>query len=499
MQRFQIPNSPLLNLFYALLAGLLLPLAFAPINFWPMAIISPAVLLWLWQKASPRQAFYLGLTFGFGFFGVGVSWVFVSIHQFGNTDVPLAIFITFLFILALSLFLACQGYLLKRFFKGGNLSFCLLGFPAAWVLCEWVRSFLFSGFPWVYLGYAGLNTPLSGYAPWLSVYGVSFALLLSSGILIALFQQPKRTKVLLILGLLTLWAEGALLSLYEYTTPLGKQYKVSLVQGNISPSEKFSADNPTQAVKQTYGRLTNDHWNSDLILWPENAIPLPLPYSGDFVETLNQQAKSNNATLVTGIQTVVNDRDYYNSMVAVGQGSGIYHKRRLVPFGEYLPFDTYLRGLINFFDIPMSNFIEGPSNQPLLKMQNILLAPLICYEIAFPELTRSNTKQSNVIVTLSEDGWFGKSLGPHQHLQIAQMRALETGRYVLRATTSGITAIIKPDGKVETMAPVFESTVLKGNFEARQGETPWMIMGLWPLLIGLLLAFLLPGRMKLKK
>jgi len=489
------PKGFLFSRLSAFIAGCFLPLAFAPFDIWPFAIASPAILSWFWHKAiHPKHTFILGFIFGFGFFGMGVSWVYVSIHEFGNTDPPLAVFITLLFIISLSLFLAAQGYFFKRFFKGERLSSYLLGFPAIWVLFEWIRSFLFGGFPWLYLGYAGLNTPLRGYAPWLSVYGVSFAFLVSGGLLLSLLQEKMKIKKRLLLGVLILWILPALLTHMNYTTSLQPTYTVSLVQGNVAPLDKFASEDPLQAVEKIYVRLTESNWNSDLILWPENAIPLPLPYAEPLIAQLNKRVATHNTTLVTGIQTIINNKDYYNSLLTIGSQSGIYHKRHLVPFGEYLPLDNYLRGLINFFDIPMSNFIEGPDTQAPIKMKNITLAPLICYEIDYPELVRSTVRGTNAIVNLSEDGWFGKSIGPHQHLQIAQMRALETGRYVLRATTSGITAIVTPDGALQAEAPPFEATVLNGTFKPREGETPWMIVGLWPFIILLLLAFLLPGR-----
>lgn len=479
-----------------IMAGALLPFAFAPFHYWPLSLLSPLILLWRLQKSNPLQAFWQSLFFGLGFFGLGVSWVFVSIHYFGNTDVPLAVFLTFLFVFVLSLFLAVQGYLLKRFFKGSPLSFCLLGFPCIWVLFEWLRTVLFGGFPWAFLGYAVLETPLRGIAPFLSVYGVSWLILLSCGALLALLQEKGWTKTLMLVLLAVIWLGSEGLSYLKFTQPISRNYRVAMIQGNIPPLDKFSAENPVQSIEDSYGHLTNEHWNNDLILWPENAISFPLPYAASYVAKLKTRAEAYGSNLITGIQTRVNHQDYYNSLIMLGTSAGIYHKKHLVPFGEFLPFDKYLRGLINFFDIPMSNFIEGPENQPLLKMDDnkIKIAPLICYEIAYPELVRTSLKDANVIVTLSEDGWFGKSLGPHQHLQIAQMRALETGRYVLRATTSGISAIIRPDGSIAERSPQFEANVLSGQFEAREGNTPWMMIGIWPLLILCLLGFLIPKK-----
>lgn len=540
-------------LFSIFVAGALLPLAFAPYNIWPLAVLSPAYLLWTWVNprlntffvfdpkqghskngtpkffsvqyfstkyfkffhSQPKQAFLIGFIYGLGMFGVGVSWVFVSIHDFGNTEAPLAAFLTAVMVCLLALLTGLQGYLLKRFFKGSHTALCLLGFPCLWVLLEWVRSIYFTGFPWLFLGYTQLNTPLAGFAPIASVYGVSLAVVMSSGALIIflsrkhiLSEKPVLSgkpvlsekftlwgkKILASLLLLGIWGAGEFLRQYPWTETQGRDYTVSLVQGNISPVDKFAQVDPIQAARNTYVALSTDHWTSDLIIWPENAIAYPLPMVQPFLNELKNMAQVNRTTLITGLQTIMHNRDYHNSMIALGAGSGVYHKRHLVPFGDYLPLEGSLRGLINFFDIPMSSFVAGPKVQGLLKGGDLNIAPLICYEIAFPELVRETTHNADVIVTVSEDGWFGDSFGPHQHLEIARMRALETGRPLLRATTSGISAIINNKGEFLAISPQFQPLVLKGTFKIVKGETPWMRFGLIPLFVFLLLGFWLPGR-----
>lgn len=486
------------RILFNLLAGAFLPFAFAPHHLWMFAVLSPAVLLWtLLEARSSFLGFWYGLCFGLGFFGVGASWVFVSIHDYGNTSVSLATIITILFILVLSLFIAAQGYCLKHFFKGGRLSFCLLGFPSSWVLFEWIRSWAFTGFPWLYLGYAGFPTPLKSIAPYLSVFGVSTAFVLTSGLMVSLFQSRTTGKVFAIGLLILTWWGSALLP-----TDFGssqKQMTASLIQGNVPPLEKFDQDDPLMATELLYGQLTNLHWDSDLILWPESAVSLPLPFSKDYLTDLHYQAEQQNSTLLVGTQMINNNGDYFNSLIALGKGTGYYQKVHLVPFGDFLPFEQWLRGVIGFFDLPMSSFKAGPKKQPLINTGALLINPLICYEIAFPEQVRETLRNANVLVTLSEDGWFGHSWGPHQHLQIAQMRALETGRYVLRATTSGFTAIINDQGVITQQIPDHEALVLTGSFESRAGQTPWVRFGLLPLLVILCLSLLLPGRIPTKR
>lgn len=492
----------MLNLKYRLfvlsiLAGTILPAAFAPHHIWPLAILSPAILLWIWQKnKTAREAFMSGLGFGLGMFGVGVSWVFVSIHRFGNTSIPLAVLITSLLVIILALFIATQGYVLKLFFRGNAIAFCLLGFPSSWVLFEWLRSWIFTGFPWLYLGYSQLETPLSGYAPIMSVYGVSTAVALTSGCIIALLIGTRKIKAFISFLITLIWGMGYLFQHHDFTILNPKSYTVSLVQGNIKPFDKFTSEDPIGSTEKTYGKLTEKEWGADLILWPESAIPLPLPYSKPYIDQLQKRALSHHSTLITGIQVMNSNEEYHNSLIALGEGNGIYHKYHLLPFGDFLPLDHWLRGLIGFFDLPMSSFTAGPTQQPLITAGNLKLVPLICYEIAFPELLRDTIRNADAIITLTEDGWFGESWGPPQHLEIAQMRALETGRYVLRATTSGITAIIDPKGKLAATIPQFEATVLRGTFHSMTGDTPWVKIGLWPLLVLLLICFVVPKRSK---
>jgi apolipoprotein N-acyltransferase len=480
----------------AILAGAMLPGAFAPHRLWPLAVFSPAILQWVWlQHKTPKAAFTSGLGYGLGVFGVGISWVFVSIHRYGNTHILLAILITALLVIVLALFIATQGYVLKRFFRGNATAFCLLGFPSCWVLFEWLRSWLFTGFPWLYLGYSQLETPLSGYAPIMSVYAVSTAVLLTSGALIVLLVGNKKVKAMGSFLIIFIWGMGYFFQHHNFTTHNPKLYTARLVQGNIKPFDKFASMDPIGSTEEIYGTLTEKEWGADLILWPESAVPLPLPYSKPYFDELEKRALSHHSTLITGMQVINSKEEYHNSLIALGEGNGIYHKYHLVPFGDFLPFESLLRGLIGFFDLPMSSFTSGPAQQPLITAGDLKLVPLICYEIAFPELLRENIRNADAIITLSEDGWFGESWGPYQHLEIAQMRALETGRMVLRATTSGITAIIDPKGKLSATIPQFEARVLSGTFQSMAGTTPWVKIGLWPLLALLFGCFILPGRL----
>ena len=479
----------------ALLAGGLLPLAFSPLNYYPLAFISLFVLLTQWLKANAKQAFAIGWLFGLGFFGVGVSWIFVSIHRYGNTNIPLAAFITLIFIAFLAMFPAIQGFIIKHFYSKHSKSCLLLAFPASWVLLEYLRGWLFTGFPWLYLGYSQLNTSLSGFAPIIGVYGISFLVIFSVSLVMLIVKARGKTPALLLL--ISIWTAGHYLQNISWTTKSAHSNTVSLVQGNLTPDDKFLLADPIKTITDVYLKPTQQHLTSKFIIWPENRVPLPLPFSTPFIAAVNKLAEQNNVALLLGVPVAIPGKQdhYYNSLLALGTAHGIYHKKLLVPFGEYLPFDKWLRGLINFFDIPMSNFKNDHKPQKPLTMPNSRLLPLICYEVAYPEQVRLAllAQHSDAIVTISEDGWFGNSWGPHQHLDIARMRALENGRYVLRSTTSGISAIINEKGHVLKQSPQFKPYVLSGEFVNFSGLTPWTKYGELPIIIfcGLLLVLTL--------
>lgn len=477
----------------ALLAGGLLPLAFSPLNYYPLAFISLFVLLTQWLQANAKQAFIIGWLFGLGFFGVGVSWVFVSIHRYGNTNIPLAAFITLIFIAFLAVFPAIQGFIINRFCSNKPKMSLLLAFPASWILLEHLRGWLFTGFPWLYLGYSQLSTALSGFAPIIGVYGVSFLVIFSVSLVALILKPPffSNTKTIIvkssiILALIVIWTAGYYLPQIPWTTKGTKVHTVSLVQGNLTPNDKFLLADPIKTITDVYLIPTQQHLTSKFIIWPENSVPLPLPFSTPFIATINKLAAQNNVALLLGLPVAIPGEQgyYYNSLLALGTAHGIYHKKLLVPFGEYLPFDEWLRGLINFFDIPMSNFKINHKPQKPLTMPNSRLLPLICYEVAYPEQVRLALlgQPSDAIVTISEDGWFGNSWGPHQHLDIARMRALENGRYVLRSTTSGISAIIDEKGHILKQSPQFKPYVLSGNFVNFSGTTPWTKYGELPII-----------------
>jgi apolipoprotein N-acyltransferase len=482
----------------AVIAGALLTLAFAPFNLFPLALLSSAILLCTWLKVSPQCAFKRGWLYGLGLFGTGVYWVFISIHVFGEASLFLSLFITIGFINILALFPALTGYFLNRFSPTVDDSKILLVFPAFWVLLEWIRSWLFSGFPWLSVGYSQINSFLRGYAPLFSVYGVSMITVLSAGLLvcICLHLKHKETKKAYqyILFFTLFWAIGAGLSHITWTHPFKKSVQVSLVQGNIPQQVKWAPEQ-VKPTLQRYMELTNPHWDSKIIVWPEGAIPIPLQDAGSLIDQMDRLGKKHQTTFITGIPAKVPEKNsYYNAVVAVGNGTGAYLKHRLVPFGEFTPLPSVLEKLLIHLNIPMSDFIPGPTMPALLVANGVNISAFICYEIAFPEQVTTRRNDVGMILTVSNDAWFGHSIAQAQHLQIAQMRALELGKPVLFVSNNGITAVISADGTIQSTIPPFIPAVLTDTVTPRHGITPWQIGSMDPVLLAIIVMLVMAKR-----
>jgi apolipoprotein N-acyltransferase len=480
---------------WCFLAGASLPLAFAPFNLFLLAYFAPLVLLYYWLGASPKQAALLGFLFGLGLFGVGVSWVFVAIHVFGYVPVPLAVVMTTAFVAFLALYLALQGYVsvtLHQRLGLSRIASLLLVYPTVWLLVEWLRGWFLTGFPWLNLGYSQLNTPLAGIAPVLGVYGVSWVTALTSAlVLIILVATKNKTRFVAATGLAILFVGATGLSLIEWTEKHGDAIKVSLLQGNAPQITKWDPEQ-IQARLDLYAGLTRQHWDSDLIFWPENAMTTFYhSLVADFFTPLVEEAEQHGTDLVVGVPVLNQQTDeYYSSFVVPGDNPKMYHKRHLVPFGEFVPLESLLRGLISFFDLPMSSFSRGSDDQQPLKAAGQLLAPTVCYEDAFGEEVINFLPQATLLINGSNNAWYGDSFAPHQHLQISRMRAVETGRPLLRATTNGISAIIDHKGYVVKRSPQFETYVLTGEVQPRSGATLYVRWGNWPVI---LLGFLVLG------
>lgn len=474
--------------FAALVLGALLTLAFAPFEIFPFAMLAPAGLLALIINRSPKYAFWLGFLFGFGFFSTGVYWVFISIHVFGDVPNFLAGLITCGFIAILALFPAAVCYFCNRYFATTNTAKLVYAFPAMWVISEWSRSWIFTGFPWLFVGTSQTNSPLRGFAPILSVYGVTLAVCMISGLIVAATlhyrQKHYKSAYFNLLAIATILVSGGLLSLIPWSSPVGKPLSVSLIQGDIPQSLKWSPDNVNLSFDR-YSQLTKPLLGkSQLIIWPESSIPMTLQDSSDFINALDERALATHTAVILGIPIKNPDGDgFYNGVVTLGADKSTYLKRRLVPYGEYMPFKYLSTRIFDFMQVPMSNMIAGKPRQPLLHIGDVKILTAICYEITYPELIRTNDSSIGILLTVTNDAWFGDSSAQSQHLQMGQMRAIELARPVLFVSNDGITAIIGPDGKIESTAPAHEAYVLSGTVQPMVGVTPWMFNGIDPMIV----------------
>lgn len=474
-----------------ILAGAILPLAFAPVGLFPLGFLALIPLFEAWQSASPRQAMAQGFAFGLGQFGIGVSWVYVAIHQFGQAPLPLAVVLTLLFVSVLAAVPALVGYLAARFAPKGHRSvvLLLLWLPALWTLGEWFRGWFFTGFPWLSLGYSQIDSPLGGYAPILGVYGLSWLCAFTAGGLLWLVQERQRALPLVLPLVILIWGGGALLDTVRWTTPLDEPVRTTLIQGNVPQSTKWDPE-AVRTRLMRYARLTQQHFDdSDLIIWPENAVTVFYrDIKEAFFDGLAEDLRATGTDLILGVP--LHDEDgvrYYTTLMSLGSDHTFYRKRHLVPFGEFLPLEGILRGMIRFFDLPMSSFSSGPDKQPLLQVTGHKVAATVCYEDAFGEEMIDFLPEASMLVNGSNNAWYGDSLAPHQHLQISRMRALETGRPMLRATTNGISALINDKGVILARSRQFQTDTVSGLVQPMQGATPYVRWGNWPLVVLLLL------------
>jgi apolipoprotein N-acyltransferase len=487
-----LTNPTVWQALVALLCGAVMPLGFAPYGWYPLPILALALLVSLLYATEPRRALLLGWLFGLGQFGVGVSWVHISIHQYGNAGLLLSIATMLLLVMYLSLFPAAMAWLLSETQRGSRDGFLCLAFPAAWALSEWLRSWLFTGFPWLNLGYSQLESPLVGFAALVGVYGLGFITALSAGLLSLMVTAKGRSRFVAVILLPLIWLAAWELDQHQWTQPAGEPLTATLIQGNIPQELKWRPDQQRETLDR-YVELTREHLDSDIVVWPETAVPAFYDQvETDFLIPLGEQMQAQGVSLVTGIPVL--DRQqwrYYNSIISLDQPGAFYYKVHLVPFGEYLPLRDWLAGVLSFLPVPQSDFTAGLIDQPLLTVAGYPAGTSICYEIAFGEQLIHALPEAAFLINVSNDAWFGDSLAPHQHQEMARMRARETGRYVLRATNTGISAIIDNRGNIIARTRQFETGVVTAPVVPRKGATPYVRWGNRPVVILSLLMLLL--------
>ncbi|PID46213.1 MAG: apolipoprotein N-acyltransferase [Proteobacteria bacterium] len=505
---------------YSLVSGACLVLALAPFNLFPIAYVAPAVLFYLLLRTYRRaQSVKLAWAFGIGLFGAGASWVFQSMYSFASTPFVLAAFLTFLFVLALALQIALFGFIVSFFNKGLLVLRLLLVYPAAWVLVEWIRGWFLTGFPWLYIGHSQIDTWFAHFAPIGGSLLVSWVTAVVAGALVVIFavhhpeqdhqasldterDKPvaglsiQRSRGIAIAVVLLLTGSAWYLSTKDWVQPTGESLKVSLIQGNIAQDKKWLPENRVPSV-ELYMKLTRENWDSDLIIWPETAIPGRFSDFNDFVlAPMHSEAMTTNTHLVVGGFHESEKGQFKNSTIVLGGDVAevdLYSKRHLVPLGEYIPLLKYLRWLERWMNIPYDNLSVGDEDG-LQTIGKHRAQMSICYEDAFGEEIIRDLPEANYLVNVTNDGWFSGSVEPYQHMQIARFRALEAGRYLLRATNTGVTGIVNHRGEILHTMPAYQQGVVSGDMMILTGSTPYVRFGNVLVVFGtvLLLLIMLP-------
>lgn len=473
------------TLLFSLAAGAVTVGGFAPFNLYPLALVGLVILFWQWHYAtSVRTGFSTGFVFGLGLFGAGVSWIYISLHQFGGMPAWLAALATLLFCAFLALFPAAAGALFIHLRRRASALLWLA--PALWIMQEWVRGWIFTGFPWLALGYSQVpNSPLAGYAPLVGAYGVSYLLAMVAGLLVwSVAHRSLRPQLAWgISGIILLLGAGWALRIPAWTTPTGAPTSVSLVQGNIPQEMKWRPEKTAQTLER-YAQLIAAH-PAQLIVLPETAFPLfedELPPV--YREMLVQFGRKNSGDIIAGLPTGSPSGAYYNSVLSFGAApTQAYHKFHLVPFGEYIPMKPLWGWIIEVLHIPLSDFARGSTTQRPLLVGGQSVAMNICYEDVFGEEIIRQLPEASVLANVSNVAWFGDSLALWQHGQISQMRALESGRMMLRATNTGLTALIDQKGVMLAHLPPYREGVLQGKVTGFAGSTPYTRWGNAPVLV----------------
>jgi len=456
-------------------------------NLWLLGLLSPAALMALWQRATPRHAAALGFCFNFGTFVAGTYWLYISIHVMGGLPIWMALIVMAALVFMLSLYGAFLGWMVATWLPPAGATRWLVGLPFAWLLVEWFRGWFLTGFPWLSIGYSQTDTWMAGIAPVLGVYGVSALLLLGAGALLCLALGTRRERLLGMLVLVLVWVVPGLLRGIAWTHPSGAPVSVAIIQGAIPADLKWTEEHYAEQF-DTYRDLTRSALGAQVIVWPEAALPESAQQASEYLLERYHEAHAHQSALVIGIfreEAASNDQPprTFNSLLTMGSESvDWFDKQHLVPFTEIIPGPAFARQWLAFL-LRIDEFTRGASRQSPVRAGPLVLLPSICYDDGYGSSNLDMLPAANALVNVTNDGWFGRSTARYQHLQIAQMRSIETGRYLIRAANDGISAIIGPDGKVLKTAPGFVPTVLHGSVVPMQGMPPFARFGNWPVLL----------------
>ncbi|GBG15547.1 apolipoprotein N-acyltransferase [Novimethylophilus kurashikiensis] len=471
-------RHPTFQLIFTAALGALSVFGFAPYYIYPTPILALAGLFYFWRDAeTQKHAMQLGFAFGMGLFGAGVSWIYVSLHDFGGMPSAAAIFATAAFFAFISLLPMSAGWALKRYFPHAP----LLAAPLLWVGQEWVRGWIFTGFPWLTMGYSQVPySPLAGFAPVLGVFGVSLLTAIAAAI-VAGALHGRLARKQWAFALLGLWITGAALKHVEWSHPVGTPLTFSLLQGNISQDLKWREDEVVRTFQTYRDMALTSH--AQLIVMPEMALPILMDeVPRDYLDKLAQHAKAQGGDILIGVPEAKRQDGetlYYNTMLSYGTApTQAYRKFHLVPFGEFIPFKPVFGWIYrNLLHIPLADLASGDKYQQPMALSGQKIAMNICYEDVFGEEIIRQLPAATLLINVSNDAWYGESLAADQHMQMSMTRALETARMVLRATNTGATAVINREGRVIAHAPHFKQLSLDGAAQGYAGTTPYVLWG----------------------
>lgn len=483
----------------ALLAGAMLGLSFAPVGWWPLAILCPALLIYLWEGASPRRAAVLGFWFNAGTFSVGTYWLYISLRLIGHAPIPLALLLMAALVAIMGAYHALLGWFIARWLPPRGALRWLIGIPGAWLLIEWFRSWFLTGFGWLALGYAHTDNWLGGLAPVVGQYGLGLVSLLLAGAVVSLALGQARARIAAVAVAVVVFATGFVLRDVEWTRPSGKPISVAIVQGAIPQDEKWIEDNLPK-ILDTFRSLTVKAHGADLIVWPESTIPDPINYHVDYLREVYQAASATGSALVMGAIRVqenprTHEEEAFNSVLVwdpATPGVGFYDKHHLVPFSEFFPVPPFIRSWLRLMSLPYADFNRGAAVQEPLDAAGQKISIGICYEDAYGSTQLAALRKATLLVNVTNDSWFGHSTARYQHLQISRLRAREAGRPMIRAANDGVSAVIGAHGEIVARAPEYEANVMRAELQPRTGLTPYARTGNWPVVI-LALVFSLFG------
>lgn len=470
------------HLLRAFLSGTLLTLSFAPFHFSGAAILGLALFYAQLSQGHSRYAFFNGLFFGLGYFGLGTSWVYVSIHEYGHLNSFISALITLIFLLYLSLFPALMSFVYRKLVNQQAPWLSCLLFSVLWILFEFFRSRFLSGFPWLLLGFGQFDAPSKYLLPIIGVFGVGLVTCFAATLLTTSIQQIGAKRYIYLTAFMALLLLPNLLKYHNWAKESTEPLTVGIIQANLSMRDKWD-ENLFWQLLERYKQDTDKLLGTKLIVMPESAIPLPPSYVVDFLNDLHIRAEQAGSAIMLGIPqpTTVDENYFFNALIGLGQAKGSYLKQHLVPFGEYIP--KPLQAISNWLAIPDANLKPGKRNQALVKVQKHPIATLICYELAFGELLRHQLPKAEWIVSISDDGWFGHSLAMYQQLQMAQVRSLQTARYQVVANNDGLSSVINTQGEIITSLPAFTAGIIKAELFPATGLTPWVYFGNLPILL----------------